>query len=289
MKNLILGAHLSIAGGIPRAAESAAMLGCNALQIFVKNPSQWEGKESSEEEEAEFKSLLRQHGIIDVAAHSSYLINLASPDEQLRQKSVAAFIDEIRRCERLGIRSLVIHPGSHRDQGEAEGIKKIVASLDEVLKESDERVRLCLETTSGQGSSIGHRFEHLRDIISGISAHPRISVCLDTCHVFAAGYDIRTTPGYEKTMEGFASTIGFNRLSLFHLNDSLKPLGSRVDRHEHIGLGCIGDNAFRNLITDPRFEKISKILETPKGRDGIGDQENLAKLRAFHTGIDPAE
>ncbi|MFH1964511.1 MAG: deoxyribonuclease IV [Acidobacteriota bacterium] len=283
MKDLLLGAHLSIAGGIPRAAESAAQLGCNTLQIFVKNSNRWIGRNLGEEEALEFKTLIRQHGIKSVTAHSSYLINLASPDEALRQKSIAAFIDELKRCAYLDINSLVIHPGSHRGEGESGGIKKIVDSLSQVLDESDTGVQITLETTAGQGSSLGHRFEHFRDIISGLSGHPSIGVCLDTCHIFTSGYDIRTKTAYEKTMETFDSVIGFASLSLVHLNDSLKPLGSRVDRHEHIGLGYIGDDAFKNLITDPRFEKISKILETPKDRAGLGDLENLEKLRSFHS------
>ncbi len=281
MKKLLLGAHMSIAGGIPRAAESAARLGCNALQIFVKNSNRWEGKKISDEEAQEFKTLILQHGIKNVAAHSSYLINLASPDEDLRQRSIAAFIDELNRCAQLNVQSLVLHPGSHRNEGEASGLKRIVDSLLQVIASSDTGVRITLETTAGQGSSLGNRFEHLRDIISGLSGHPSISICMDTCHIFASGYDIRTNTAYEETMDRFDSVIGFSRLSLVHLNDSLKPLGSRVDRHEHIGLGYIGDEAFKNLITDPRFEKISKILETPKDRDEMGDKENLARLKSF--------
>ncbi len=283
MKELLLGAHLSIAGGIPRAAESAARLGCNALQIFVKNSNRWEGKKVSDEEALEFKTLILQHGVKSIAAHSSYLINMASPDEDLRQRSIAAFIDELKRCAQLDVQSLVMHPGSHRNEGEASGLKRIIDSLSQVQDSSDAGVQITLETTAGQGSSLGHRFEHLRDIISGLSAPPSIGICMDTCHIFASGYDIRTKEAYEDTMDKFDSVIGFSRLSLVHLNDSLKPLGSRVDRHEHIGLGHIGDEAFKNLITDPRFEKISKILETPKDRDGLGDKENLARLRSFHT------
>ena len=281
MKELLLGAHLSIAGGIPKAAESAARLGCNALQIFVKNSNRWEGKRVSDEDALKFKTLILRNGVKSVAAHSSYLINLASPDEDLRQRSIAAFIDELNRCAQLDVQSLVIHPGSHRNEGETSGLIKIVDSLFQVLDSSESGVQITLETTAGQGSSLGHRFEHLRDIISGLSGHPSISICMDTCHIFASGYDIRTKAAYEETMGRFDSVIGFSRLSLVHLNDSLKPLGSRVDRHEHIGLGHIGDEAFKNLITDPRFEKISKILETPKDRDGLGDKENLAKLRSF--------
>ena len=283
MKNLLLGSHLSIAGGIPRAAESAARLGCNTLQVFVKNSNRWEGRPVGEEEASEFKSLVIKHGIKNVSAHSSYLINLASPDETLRQKSITALIDELKRCAQLEIPSLVLHPGAHRGEGESAGIKKIVDSLTQILDKSDTGVQITLETTSGQGSCLGHRFEHLRDIMSGLSGHPSIDICLDTCHIFTSGYDIRTKETYEKTMDTFNSVIGFSSLSLVHVNDSLKPLGSRGDRHEHIGLGYIGDDAFKNLITDPRFEKISKILETPKDRDGLGDKENLAKLRGFHS------
>ena len=281
MKNLLLGAHMSIAGGIHKAAEKAAELDCNALQIFVKNSNRWTGREIGEEEANAFKSLRRKSGIISVAAHSSYLINLASPEADLRRKSIAAFIDELERCSLLEVETLVIHPGSHRGEGISKGIEFIVASLAQILDEFGPGVQIALETTAGQGNSVGHKFEHLRDIISGVSGHPALTVCLDTCHIFAGGYDIRTKDSYEKTMEEFDSVIGFPRLTLIHLNDSLKPLGSHVDRHEHIGKGWIGDDGFKNLIKDSRFEKISKILETPKDRDGLGDQENLTKLRGF--------
>lgn len=282
MSTLILGAHLSIAGGVQHAAEEAGRLGCNALQIFVKSPNRWEGRNIRNEEAAEFKKLVDKYRIIGLAAHSSYLINLASPDEKLHQKSIAAVLGEMEQCSRLGIPYLVIHPGSPRDQSVSQGIKNIVKALHQVLEEGSENVNICLETTSGQGNSIGHRFEHLREIIAGVAGADRARVCLDTCHIFSAGYDIRTADTYRNTMDSFNKTIGFERLSLFHLNDSLHPLGSRKDRHQHIGRGELGDEAFFNLINDPRFEKISKILETPKDRNGTGDRENLAKLRNFH-------
>lgn len=261
---------------------AASELGCNALQIFVKSPSQWVGKEIPPEDQAEFRKLVHQHGIVALAAHSSYLVNFASPEEDLRKRSVTSFIDEIRRCGGLGIPTIVVHPGSHRDTGEREGLRRIILSLEEVIEEAGERVGICLETTSGQGSSLGCRFEHLRDIIAGLSGNPLLRVCIDTCHIFAAGYDISTREGYLHTIEEFESKIGLDRLSLFHLNDSLKPLGSGIDRHEHIGRGEIGDSAFQNLITDPRFEKIPMILETPKDREGLGDRDNLKKLRSFY-------
>jgi len=274
---------MSIAGGIPRAAERVADLGCNALQIFVKNSNRWTGREISADEAREFKTLCREKNILATAAHSSYLINLASPDENLRRKSIGAFIDELQRCSLLGVGPLVIHPGSHRGEGVAAGIGYILESLTRVLDQFEGGVPIALEITAGQGNSVGHRFEHLRDIISGMSGHESINVCLDTCHMFAAGYDIRTEEAYQKTMEEFDRVIGMERLSLIHLNDSLKPLDSRIDRHEHIGLGYIGDQGFKNLITDPRFEKISKILETPKDRNGMGDRDNLKKLRDFYS------
>jgi len=176
----------------------------------------------------------------------------------------------------------VIHPGSHREEGETKGIKMVAKALSEVLGKTGSGVKICLETTSGMGNSLGYRFEHLRDIISELSGHPSIGVCIDTCHIFTAGYDLRTRSSYEETMRNFDEVIGFPRLSLFHLNDSLKALGSRLDRHQHIGLGIIGEDAFKNLIKDSRFERISKILETPKDRDGLGDRDNLAKLRSFY-------
>jgi len=278
----ILGTHLSIAGSVANAVTAASALDCNALQIFVKSPSQWVGKEIPAEDEADFRERVIHHGIISLAAHSSYLINLASPDDALRKRSITAFVDEIGHCGRLGIPEIVIHPGSHRDTGEKEGISRIIQSLDEIMEVAGDAVRICLETTSGQGSSIGGQFEHLRDIIAGLSGNPLLRTCIDTCHIFSAGYDISTPEGYDRTMEEFDSKVGFSRLSLFHLNDSLKPLGSKVDRHEHIGHGEIGHSAFQNLITDRRFEKIPMILETPKGRDGLGDRDNLEKLRSFH-------
>ena len=277
---LPLGAHQSIAGGTPRAVERGVSAGCRVVQIFVKNNNRWVGKTIEELEAREFRRAARRAAFAHVAAHTSYLINLASPSSELRRQSVAALADEILRCHALGIRDLVLHPGSHGGEGEAAGIARIAASLDEAFRMTEEtRVRVLLETAAGQGTSVGHRFEHLRDILEAVLHRRRLAVCFDTCHVHAAGYDIVSVRGYAETIADFDRTVGLSRLAAIHVNDSKKPRGSRVDRHEHIGRGTIGRRGFVNLMTDPLLAAIPKFLETPKNDTLDFDRKNLAVLR----------
>ena len=278
--DLPLGAHQSIAGGTPRAIERGISAGCRVVQIFVKNNNRWVGKTIEEEEAREFRLAARRAGFSHVAAHTSYLINLASPSEELRRQSIAALADEILRCHALGIRDLVLHPGAHCGEGEAAGVARIASSLDEALSLTEAtRIRVLLETAAGQGSCVGHRFEHLRDILGAVRQRRRLAVCFDTCHVHAAGYDLTSADGYADTLGAFERTVGLSRLAAIHVNDSKKPRGSRVDRHEHIGKGAIGRRGFRNLMTDPRLARVPKFLETPKDESLALDRKNLATLR----------
>ena len=279
-EDLPIGAHQSIAGGTPLAVERGLSTGCRTLQIFVKNNSRWIGKKIPAAEAKLFRRATRGAAFAHVAAHTSYLINLASPIRALGNQSIAALADEILRCERLGIRDLVLHPGSHTGEGESAGIARIAASLDEAFARAGPgRVRILLETAAGQGTAVGHRFEHLRDILAASRRQRRLGVCLDTCHVHAAGYDLVTREGYEQTLGDFQRTVGLAHLHAIHVNDSKKPRGSRVDRHEHIGRGSIGEAGFVNLMTDPRLAAIPKFLETPKDDALDFDRQNLAILR----------
>jgi deoxyribonuclease-4 len=279
--DLPLGAHQSIAGGTPRAIERGVEVGCRVLQIFVKNSNRWIGRPLERPEARAFRSAARSANLSQVIAHTSYLINLASPVAALRRQSIEALVEEIERCRRLGIRDLVYHPGSHGGEGETAGAARIAASLDEVFERTaGAPVRILLETAAGQGSCVGHRFEHLRDIIGAVRTPRRVAACFDTCHVHAAGYDIVTREGWMETIGAFDRTVGLSRLAAIHVNDSKKPRGSRVDRHEHIGLGTIGRRGFRNLMRDPRLAAIPKFLETPKDEDTlVQDRKNLAALR----------
>ena len=279
--DLPLGAHQSIAGGTPRAIERGIEVGCRVLQIFVKNSNRWIGKPIEKLEARAFRSAAREAQFSRVIAHTSYLINLASPSPELRRQSIDALVEEIERCQRLGIRDLVYHPGAHGGEGESIGVRRISASLDEVFaRTADARVRILLETAAGQGSCVGHRFEHLRDILASVRNPRRVAACFDTCHVHAAGYDIVSREGWFETISAFDRTVGLSRLAAIHVNDSKKPRGSRVDRHEHIGLGTIGRRGFRNLMRDPRMAGIPKYLETPKDENTlVQDRRNLAVLR----------
>jgi deoxyribonuclease-4 len=278
--HLLIGAHESIAGGIHLAFERALSVGCRTLQIFTRSNNQWYAKPLTEEDVANYKTAQRKANIAPVVAHDSYLINLCATNPSVLKKSREAFLDELRRCEMLGIPYLNFHPGSHMGTGEADGIKRIVESLNWAHAQTRGfRVLSVLETTAGQGSAVGYRFEHLRSIIDGVEDPKRMGVCIDTCHIFAAGYDIRTEEVYEKTMKEFDNIIGLNHLVAIHVNDSKKGLGSRVDRHEHIGKGAIGLGGFRYIMRDPRLSNIPKILETPKGKDLKEDMMNLGTLK----------
>ena len=283
----MFGSHLSIAGGLHHALLAAAELNLQTVQIFTRNQRRWNAPPLNKPEVRRFRAQADRLGFSRIVAHDSYLVNLAAGDEQLRQKSIAAFAGELNRCARLGISFLVTHGGSHGGAGEARGIRRLIDSLNEALAAADKRVIVCLETTAGQGTALGWRFEQLADIIAGVRDPERLGVCLDTCHVLAAGYDIATEQGIRGTMSEFDRIIGLNRLRVIHLNDSRKPLGSRVDRHAHIGCGHVGLPAFSYLCSDVRFLPIPKILETPKETAPDGrpwDQINLSILRALAAG-----
>jgi deoxyribonuclease-4 len=279
--NLLLGAHLSIAGGLHKALESARKLGCNAVQIFTKNASTWREKTLTEKQISTFDQTRRKTGINKIASHTSYLINPAGSDAGIRKKSASALKEELIRCRQLKIPWLVMHPGSHTGQGISAGIKSLCDTVNDVFQQLPESTTcLLLETTAGQGTCLGHSFDQLAEMIHGIKDKNRIGICLDTCHIFAAGYDISTRQGYDQTMDEFHKIIGLKHLRLIHANDAQKPCGSRVDRHAHIGEGMIGDKGFSCLINDKRLADIPKILETPKKKDGKdADPLNLARLR----------
>lgn len=277
----LLGAHMSIAGGIYRAFERGVQAGCGTLQVFLKNSNRWEAKPLTKQDRSLFLQEQSACSIRPVLAHDSYLINPASPDEHLYAKSLNAFIEEMKRAEFLGIPYLVLHPGAHKGSGEEAGISRVADFLNRAIDAVGSSVTPLLENTAGQGSYLGHRFEHLAHILERMDDPERIGVCLDTCHLFAAGYDIRTEKDYRSVLRDFDRLIGIKTIKAFHLNDSLKELGSRVDRHCHIGQGFIGLEAFRCLVNDRRFMKIPKVLETPKGPDLEEDRMNLATLRSL--------
>lgn len=273
---------MSIAGGVSKAPGRAHDVGANAIQIFTKNNTQWRSAPLADKEIAAFHENARALDIGVFASHTCYLINLASPDEALLQKSRSAFIDEMDRADALAIPNLVFHPGAHTGAGEEEGLRRIVESLDWACDQRpSSKVTLAIETTAGQGTGLGHRFEQIARILGDVKNPDRFGVCVDTCHIFAGGYDISTEKGYADTLREFDRLIGVKRIRVFHINDSKTPLGSRVDRHEHIGKGKIGLDAFRFLLNDPRFFKTPMILETPKGKEGEEDKLNLRVLRGL--------
>jgi deoxyribonuclease IV len=278
----LLGAQMSIAGGVANAFLLGKQVECEAIQIFTKSSRQWASKPYTKEEIELFRFNRKETGITTVIAHDSYLLNLSSPDEALRKKSLAAFVDELERCEILGVSNLVAHPGAHMGAGEAEGIKTIARSLNEAHKACPGyNAKITLEITAGQGSCLGYRFEQIGRMFDATHENDRLRVCFDTQHAFAAGYDIRTREGCERTFSEFDDAIGIERIAAFHLNDSKKEINSRVDRHEHIGKGQIGVETFRLLLNDPRFRGLPMCLETPKGPDLKEDRKNLALLRAL--------
>jgi deoxyribonuclease IV len=283
-----LGAHMSVAGGLPLAVDRAVVHGCDALQIFAKNASQWRGRIVPPEEVRAFRAKVKASGIRPVVSHASYLINLATTNAALRKQSLDAMGDELDRAEALGLLGVVLHPGCYTAGSEAEGLELIADSLLALLRERRRgKTMVLLEQTAGQGTALGATFEQLASIIAKMNDHARVGVCLDTCHLLAAGYDICSPEGYATTFKQFGRLIGFERLKLFHMNDSKKPLGSRVDRHEHIGRGCLGLEPFRRIINDRRFRGLPMLLETPKteGRSPTQiqvdplDQRNLSILR----------
>jgi deoxyribonuclease-4 len=283
---------MSIAGGLHRAIDRAEEIDATALQIFVRSARQWGVKPLSAGEIEKFRERLDESGLARFTmAHAAYLINIATPDAALWKRSVASLRIELERCVQHGIPYLILHPGSHMGSGEDAGLSRVVQALDRLLLSAgrdgigraarDGRLELLIETTSGQGSNLGHRFEHIAHILDEARCGSFLGVCFDTCHVLSAGYELREAGGYGKTFQEFDRIIGVDRLKAFHLNDSLNPLGSRKDRHQHIGSGEVGLEAFRLLLNDGRFKDLPMVLETPKGEDMAEDRENLAILRGL--------
>jgi deoxyribonuclease-4 len=280
--NDYLGAHMSISGGLHLAIDRAVAAGCGVLQVFTRNSNQWKGKPVGEADTILFRDKFAASGLHEVISHDIYLINLAAPPGETRDKSLAAFRDELETCARLGIHKVVMHPGSHLADLPEVGLQRVVAAFDQLFGEVPQfEGRVLIETTAGQGSNLGRTFEELAAIINGSKYPEKFAVCFDTCHTFAAGYDTATEEGYADTMAQFDKLIGLERLQCFHFNDSKKGLGSRVDRHEHIGQGALGLNPFRFILNDPRFAKVPKILETPKGDNEEMDAVNLGILRGL--------
>jgi len=280
--SILLGAHMSIAGGVHTAVERAMKIGCTTMQMFVKNNTQWNGKPLTDKDISTYKKLLSESSIGPVLVHDTYLINLCATDKIILKKSRVALKDEFERTERIGASYLNFHPGSHMRAGEDDGIQLVAESLNIIHAQTKEyRVKSVLEATAGQGTGIGYRFEQLRAIIDLVDERERMAVCIDTCHIFAAGYDISNEAGYWRTFEEFNAIVGLDRLVAFHINDSKRELGSRVDRHEHIGKGKIGKTAFRLLMNDERFRNIPKVLETPKGPEMKEDVRNMRVLRGL--------
>lgn len=279
-----LGTHVSSSGGVSQAPLRAKEIPVNTIQFFAKNNNQWLAKSMpSVAEVGAYLSNCESCGVKITFSHAGYLINLASPDEKNRDLSIKSLTQEMELARLLNLDFVVLHPGAHVGQGVPIGISRIAENINQILENfADVRTELLLETTAGQGTSIGHTFEEIAAILEKVTAKNKIGVCLDTAHVFAAGYDIRTEEGYEKMWKEFDAAIGLGKLKAIHLNDSKTSLGSRVDRHEHIGLGQIGDVGFRLLMQDKRFEKIPMVLETPKGDDFVKwDRMNLDRLRFY--------
>lgn len=274
----LFGAHVSVAGGVFKAPMRGEELECDAIQIFTKNQMQWNARPLKEDEITKFKDELDHHRPQSVVTHDSYLINLGSPEEKKLEKSRNAFLDEVQRCDQLGIDLLVFHPGSHLKSGERAALDTIADSLNWTHEQTpDASVKTLLEIAAGQGTNVGYTFEQLIDIIENVKDKSRVGVCIDTCHMFCAGYDIRTNESYENTWKEFEKVIGYDWLEAFHINDSKKPLDSRVDRHENLGHGYIGLEAFRLLLNDDRFDNIPMVLETPGGDKWF--RKNLKVMR----------
>jgi deoxyribonuclease IV len=281
---------MSVAGGLSRAVERAVVHRCDALQIFTKNANQWRGRFLPPEEIGDFRARVKAAGIGPVISHASYLINLATTNPVLRAQSMEAMGDELDRAEALGLLGVVLHPGAYTDGSESHGLVSIARCLLELLGARKRgRTMVLLEHTAGQGTALGATFEQLAAIINEMKGHRRVGVCLDTCHLLASGYDLCSTEGYVSTFRQFGRVVGFERLRAFHLNDSRKPLGSRVDRHEHIGQGYLGLEPFRRIVNDRRFRELPMLLETPKSEgkstgpitvDPLDDR-NLNTLRAL--------
>lgn len=268
--------------GLGDAVRRGKAIGCTAIQVFTSSPQQWKAKEPDAKVIADFKQAQAETGISAVVSHDSYLVNLCAPNPEIRAKSLAGLKGELQRCSAYGIRYAVSHIGAHMGQGEEEGLRIAAEGLLEVLKDSPDDTMILAETTAGQGSALNYRFEQLGKLIELCHGHPRLGVCLDTCHVFAAGYDLSTESGYAELWAEFDQTIGLERLKAIHCNDSKKPLGSRVDRHEHLGKGCIGLRCFELLVNDPRFAQVPILVETPEAE--TMHEANVKRLWEFIAG-----
>lgn len=280
--HVLLGSHMSVRGGIFTAFERGTAIGCSTMQVFVKNSNQWVGKPLTAEDIRNYKTAEAKASIAPVVAHAAYLINLCAVDQGVLRRSRAALEDELRRCEALGILGLIVHPGAHMGAGVEAGVAGVAASINYVHRRTPGlRTLTVLETTAGQGTTVGSRFQELSSILAQIEETPRIGICIDTCHLFAAGYPIHSLEGWESTLRKLDSIIGMERLVAVHVNDSKKGLGSRVDRHEHIGRGMLGETCFRNLMNDPRLARVPKILETEKSEDMHEDVRNMRFLRSL--------
>jgi len=277
-----IGAHMSVAGGLPLAIARARVHRCEAMQIFTKNANQWRARPLGPEDIASFRRAAEETGIHPIVSHASYLINIATTNPVLRSQSLAALLEEVDRAEALGLLGVVLHPGARMAASEEDAVALVARALTEVLRARPKgKTMILLEHTAGQGTAMGATFEQIAAILDGVRSRKRLGVCLDTCHLLASGYDICSEEGYRRTFDRFDALIGFERLNVFHLNDSKKPCQSRVDRHEHIGKGFIGVDAFRRLMNDKRFWGLPMCLETPKGPDLKEDRENLTLLRSL--------
>ncbi len=275
----LVGAHMPIKNGLGGAVRQGKRIGCTAIQVFTKSPQLWKSKPISDEMVADYKLACSETGISSVMCHDSYLINLSAAGEELREKSIAGLTDEMNRCAQYGITMLNSHIGAHVGQGYDEGVRLAVAGAKRALADSDPSVLLVMETTAATGTSLGGTFEILREVLDGLHGDKRVAVCVDTCHIFAAGYDIRTAEAFNETFAKFDEVVGFDRLVGVHCNDSIGAFGSKKDRHAQLGSGEIGEEAFRLLVNDPRFEKIPILLETPMENEG--HERDLAKLKTF--------
>lgn len=281
-QRVLLGSHMSVAGGLHTAFARGTRAGCTTMQIFVKNASTWTGKPLTPDAVASYKAAAANATIAPVIAHAAYLINLCARAEDVRLRSQQGLGDELMRCATLGVVGLVVHPGAHMGAGESDGLARIAESLNLIhARLPAASTKTLLETTAGQGTTLGYRFEHLRRIIDLVDDRQRVGVCLDTCHLFAAGYPIHTEEGWGNTMRELEETIGLENVLAVHVNDSKREFGSRIDRHQHIGQGQVGETAFRMVMNDPRLRGIPKILETEKSEDMHEDIENMARLRAL--------
>lgn len=281
INNFILGAHFSVAGGLHKAFNEADAYFCKAMQIFTQNSSTWKIRVLSKQDISEFENAYDTSGVTDIISHCSYLINPAGPDAEKREKSFESLKGEVTRCCLLGIKKIVLHPGSHMNTSLDEGINRISLFLDEIFKSfPDKDFTILLETTAGQGSSIGSQLFHLEQIMEKCRFYDRINICVDSCHTFAAGYNIATDKGYEDFFREADSRFGIEKIQCFHLNDSKKECGSKVDRHAHIGSGLIGLNFFKNIMRDKRFLHIPKIIELPNKENGLDmHRKNFEKLK----------